>query len=164
MIHVADARLVRLIALGKKTTHRFPANYKPGTQDVTNPKIRPGIVHRVYMKAPFGKDGDPDAKPLLLVDVKSVTLDVLCDTTDEDVREEGFASLETFIKYWNNKWARKSLRYHIHMYHPIWVVRFKLKEILPAGQKIIDILERKNQKHGNTSRSLKKTKSPSLST
>lgn len=143
MIHVADPRLVRLIALGKKTTHRFPANYKPGTQDITNPKIRPGIVHKVYLKAPFGRDGDPDAKPLLLVDVESVDLDVLCDTTEEDAIEEGFASMEAFIGYWNKKWAKKSIRYHIHMYHPIWVVRFKYKETLPEGKKIIDALEKR---------------------
>lgn len=145
MIHVADPRLVRLIALGKKTTHRFPAKYKPGTQDVTNPKIRPGIVHRVYLKAPFGRDGDPDAKPLLLVDVESVDLDVLCDTTEEDAMEEGFASLDSFIQYWNKKWAKKSIKYSMHMYHPIWVVRFKHKETLPDGQKIIDAIEKRRK-------------------
>lgn len=146
MLHVADPRLVRLIALGKKTTHRFPANYKPGTNAVTHSKIRPGIVHKVYIRAPFGKDGDPDAEPLLLVTVRSVDLDVLCDTTVEDARAEGFASLEAFVAYWDNKWAQKSISYHTHMYHPVWVVQFELKEILPAGQKIIDQLEKKSKR------------------
>lgn len=146
MIHVSDPRLVRLIALGKKTTHRFPARYKLGTNTVTRSKIRPGIVHKVYMRAPFGRDGDPSVEPVLLVMVKSVDLDVLCDTTEEDVRTEGFASLEAFVAYWDNKWALKSLTYHAHMYQPIWVVKFKLKEILPTGKKIIDQLEKKSKR------------------
>ena len=145
MLHVADPRLVRLIALGKKTTHRFPGHYKPGTNTVTNPKIGPGIVHKVYMKAPFGSDGDPDAEPVLLVTVESVDLDVLCDTTTEDARAEGFASLEAFVEYWNKKWAPKAIAYRAHMYHPVWVVQFTLKEILPAGKKIIDKLEKSKQ-------------------
>ena len=146
MLHVADPRLVRLIALGKKTTHRFPAKYKAGANTVTNPKIKPGIVHRVYLKAPFGRDGDPEAKPLLLVTVQSVDLDVLCDTTEDDARAEGFASLATFVAYWDKKWAQKSVSYHSHMYNPVWVVQFELKEILPAGQKIIDQIEKKSKR------------------
>jgi len=146
VIHVADLRLVRLIALGKKTTHRFPAKYKAGTNTVTNPKIRPGIIHKVYARAPFGRDGDPNAEPLLLVMVRSVDLDVLCDTTLEDAKSEGFASLETFVAYWDKKWASKSVSYHAHMYHPVWVVQFELKEILPAGKKIIDQLEKKSKR------------------
>jgi hypothetical protein len=71
---------------------------------------------------------------------------VLCDTTLEDAKSEGFASLETFVAYWDKKWASKSVSYHAHMYHPVWVVQFELKEILPAGKKIIDQLEKKSKR------------------
>jgi hypothetical protein len=145
MIHVTDPRLVRLIALGKKTTHRFPAHYKSGTNRVTNPKIRPGIVHRVYLEPPFGRDGNPDAQPMILIDVESVTLDVLCDTTDEDARTEGFASLEAFVRYWDEKWEKKALRYASSLYNPVWVVKFKLREVLPAGKKIIAKIEKQRK-------------------
>lgn len=145
MIHVSDPRLVRLIALGKKTTHRFPAHYKPGTNKVTNPKIRPGIVHRVYTEVPFGRDGNPDAQPLLLIDVESVELDILCDTTEADARTEGFASLEAFVLYWDQKWEKKALKFASSMYNPVWVVKFKLREVLPAGKKIIAKIEKQKK-------------------
>jgi hypothetical protein len=145
MIHVPDPRLVRLIALGKKTTHRFPAHYKPRSNQVTNPKIRSGFVHRVYLEPPFGRDGNPDAQPVLLIDVESVTLDVLCDTTEEDARSEGFATLEAFVRYWDQKWEKKALRYSSSLYNPVWVVKFKLKEVLPAGKKIIAKIEKQKK-------------------
>jgi hypothetical protein len=145
MIHVPDPRLVRLIALGKKTAHRFPARYKPGNNAVTNPKIRAGFVHRVYLEPPFGRDGNPEAQPVLLIDVQSVTLDVLCDTTEEDARLEGFASLEAFVRYWDQKWEKKALRYSSSLYNPVWVVKFSLKEILPAGKKIIDKIDKQKK-------------------
>lgn len=145
MIHVPDPRLIRLIALGKKTTHRFPARYKPVTNQVTHPKITTGVVHRVYLEPPFGRDGNPNAKPTMLIDVQSVDLDILCDISEADAHAEGFASLESFIKYWDKKWIKKALRYSSSMYNPIWVVKFKLREILPEGKKIIAKLEKQNK-------------------
>jgi hypothetical protein len=142
MIHVPDPRLIRLIALGKKTTHRFPARYRPHTNQVTHPKIRAGVVHRVYLEPPFGRDGNPSAKPMLLINVESVTLDVLCDTTEDDARSEGFASLEAFVRYWDQKWEKKALKYSASLYNPVWVVGFRLKEILPAGRKVIAKIEK----------------------
>jgi hypothetical protein len=143
VIHVADERLVRLIALGKKTTHRFPANYKARTLEVTHPKISEGNIHKVYTRAPFGKDGDPDAEPLLEVMVDSVELEPLGDMTNEDARNEGFASLETFITYWNKVWFNKALKYQNNMYHPVWIIAFEHRKTLPAGDRLIKRIESK---------------------
>ena len=145
MIHVADERLVRLIALGKKTAHRFPANRKINTGKVTHPKIVAGKVHLVYTEAPFGRDGNPDAKPLVEVMIESVDLDVLGDMTDDQARLEGFASVEAFKVYWDRVWYHKAIRFDQHRYHPVWVVSFRLQKILPDGKRRITKLERAMQ-------------------
>lgn len=141
MIHVADERLVRLIAIGKKTAHRFPANRKITTGKVTHPKIVPGKVHLVYTEAPFGRDGNPDAKPLLEVMIEDVQLDVLGDMTDDESRLEGFSSVEAFKVYWDRVWYHKAIRFDQHRYHPVWVVSFRLQKILLSGKKLITRLE-----------------------
>jgi hypothetical protein len=141
MIHVADERLVRLIVLGKKTTHRFPANRKVNTGQVTHPKIVAGKVHRVYTEAPFGRDGNPDAKPLVEVMVDSVESDTLGSITDEEARLEGFASVEAYATYWDRAYYHKALLFHRHQYHPVWIVSFTYRKTLPAGKELITRLE-----------------------
>ena len=142
MIHVADERLIRLIALGKKTTHRFPANRKVDTGQVTHPKIVAGKVHMIYTEAPFGRDGNPDAEPLLEVMIDSVEPDILGEITDEEAKLEGFASVDAFATYWDRAYYHKSLLFHRHRYHPVWVVSFTYRKTLPAGKKLIAKLER----------------------
>ena len=141
MIHVPDERLVRLVAIGKKTAHRFPAQRKV-TGEVTHPKIVAGKVHKVYAEAPFGRDGNPDAEPLVTVMVEAVELDVLGDITDAEARREGFASVSAFRVFWDRIWYHKSLHFDTHRYHPVWVVNFSLREVLPAGQKLVRRIER----------------------
>lgn len=143
MIHVADPRLVRLIALKKKTTHRFPARYKKDSDEVTHPKITAGKLHRVYTRAPFGRDGDPNAQPLVEVLVSSVELEPLGDMNDTEAVREGFASLDVFIAYWNRVWFNRALKFENNQYHPVWVISFELKKILPAGEKLINRIESK---------------------
>jgi len=142
MIHVPDERLVRLIAIGKKTAHRFPAQRKAATGKVTHPKIVAGKVHKVYAEAPFGRDGNPDAKPLVVVMVDDVVLDVLGDITDAEARREGFASVAAFKVFWDRAWYHKALHFDTHRYHPVWVVSFSLREVLPAGKKLVRRIER----------------------
>ena len=142
MIHVADERLIRLIALGKKTTHRFPANRKVNTGRVTHPKIVAGKVHRVYTEAPFGRDGNPDAEPLVEVMINSVEPDTLGAITEEEARLEGFASVEAFATYWDRAYYHKALLFHRHQFHPVWIVSFTYKRTLPAGEKLIAKLGR----------------------
>jgi hypothetical protein len=142
VIHIADERLVRLVALGKKTTHRFPANYRQFSGKVTHPKISAGNVHKVYTVAPFGVFGDPGAPALLEVMVTSVELDILGDITDDEARQEGFSSLDAYIVWWDRTWFRKGLKFDNHLHNPIWVVSFKLKGTLPAGDRLIERLEK----------------------
>jgi hypothetical protein len=142
VIHVADERLIRLIALGKKTTHRFPANRKVNTGRVTHPKIVAGKVHRVYTEAPFGRDGNPDAEPLVEVMINSVEPDTLGAITEEEARLEGFASVEAFATYWDRAYYHKALLFHRHQFHPVWIVSFTYKRTLPAGEKLIAKLGR----------------------
>jgi len=142
VLHVADKRLVRLIALGKKITHRFPAQFKLGSDEVTHPKIAEGKVHKVYNVAPFGSDGDPEAQPLLTIMIERVELSPLGDITEEEARLEGFASLETFIGYWNRVWFNRALKFENNRYHPVWVISFQLLEILPDGETLLEELER----------------------
>lgn len=142
MIHVADERLVRLIALGKKTTHRFPANRKVDTGQVTHPKIVAGKVHRVYTEAPFGRDGNPDAEPLVEVMIDSVEPDTLGSITDEEAKLEGFASVEAFATYWDRAYYHKALLFYRNRFHPVWIVSFTYRKTLPAGEKLIKRLER----------------------
>jgi hypothetical protein len=141
VIHVPDERLVRLIAIGKKTAHRFPAQRKAVTGEVTHPKIVAGKVHKVYTEAPFGRDGNPDAQPLLEVMINEVELDVLGDMTEEDARREGFSSVAAFKVFWDRIWYHKALRFDTHLYHPVWIVSFHLEEVLPAGKKVIRRVE-----------------------
>ena len=145
MIHIADERLVRLVALGKKTTHRFPANYREYTGQVTHPKISPGKSHKVYTEAPFGVFGNSKAEPLLEVLVTSVELDILGDITDAEVRQEGFASRDAYVVWWDRTWFRKGLKFENHLHHPVWVVSFKLERTLPAGDRLIQRLEKRSR-------------------
>ena len=142
MLHVVDPRLVRLIALGKKTSHRFPANRKIDTGKVTHSKIVVGKVHRVYTVAPFGRDGDPDSKPLVEVMIEDVYVDILGDITPEQARAEGFASIDAFRSYWDRAYYHKALSFEKNRYHPVWVVIFKLHKILKDGERLIKKLER----------------------
>ena len=144
MIHVADERLVRLIVIGKKTVHRFPANRKIATGKVTHPKIVAGKVHLVYTEAPFGRDGNPDAKPLVEVMIEAVELDVLGDMTDDQAQLEGFASVDAFKVYWDRVWYHKAIRFDRHRYHPVWVVLFRLHKVLSDGRKLIAKLEKRS--------------------
>jgi hypothetical protein len=134
--------MVRLIALGKKITHRFPARYK-NTYDggVTHPKISEGKIHKVYTKAPFGSKGLKKSKPLLEVYVNDIELITLGDMIDEDARNEGFASLNAFVKYWDRVWFTKGLKFDNHHFQPVWVIYFELDEILPAGKKLIEKID-----------------------
>jgi hypothetical protein len=145
VIHIADERLVRLVALGKKTTHRFPANYREGSGQVSHPKISPGNVHRVYTVAPFGVFGDPDADPLLEVLVTSVELDILGDITNEEVRQEGFLTRAAYEVWWDRTWFRKGLKFENHLHNPVWVVAFKFERTLPAGDRLIKRLENRTR-------------------
>jgi hypothetical protein len=145
MIVVSDERLVRLIAIGKKTRHTFPANYRDDGQ-VCQPKISSGKVHKVYTKAPFGKYGDPNAKPMVAVYIEDVYLDVLMDLADEDAWPEGFADINAFIRYWNALYhpehgRKKALTYANAPHTPVWVVKFRLDQVLPAGKLLVDRLE-----------------------
>jgi hypothetical protein len=134
--------MVRLIALGKKITHRFPARYKNNYDGgVTHPKISEGKIHKVYTKAPFGSKGLKKSKPLLEVYVNDIELITLGDMIDEDARNEGFASLNAFVKYWDRVWFTKGLKFDNHHFHPVWVIYFELDEILPAGKKLIEKIE-----------------------
>lgn len=142
MIHVADERLVRLIAIGKKTKHRFPANRKVDTGKVTHPKIVAGKIHKVYTEAPFGRDGNPKSKPLLDIMIEGVELDVLGDMSEEDAVAEGFASVEAFATHWDRIYYHKTLYFDRNRYHPVWIVTFRLDKILPEGKKLIEKLER----------------------
>jgi hypothetical protein len=149
VLHVADERLVRLIAIGKKRRHTFPASYRVDTREVTHPKITEGKVHKVYTRAPFGSRGDPDAQPLLEVMVTEVRLDVLADLTDEDARGEGFASLDAFAVWWNRVYYNKSKTFRSDPHCPVWVIEFDLQSVLPAGQQVIDRLEAANKPQTN---------------
>lgn len=144
MLHVADDRLIRLIILGKKTAHRFPANYREDGQ-ITHPKITPRKKHKVYRNAPFGVDGDPNVKPLAEVMITKVHSDTLGDVTEEEVLEEGFASLDAFKIWWNRRWYHDGLNYRNHKIHPIWVIKFKFLRILPAGKELMKRLEERNK-------------------
>jgi len=146
VIHVADPKMVRLIALGKKTTHRFPASYKRNSYLVTHPKISEDTIHKVYTEAPFGKDGNPKAKPMLSVYIEELELMPLGDMLEEDAEDEGFASFNAFVKYWDKVWFTKGLKFDNHPHHPVWVVHFDLEKILPAGKKLIADLEKKLKK------------------
>lgn len=141
MIHVADERLVRLIAIGKKTTHRFPANRKIETGKLTWPKMAVGKTHKVYTQAPFGNGGNPNAKPLLEVIIEDFQPDVLGAITDEEARREGFASVDAYATYWDRIYCHKPLYFEKNRFHPVWVVTFKFKKTLPAGKKMIKKLE-----------------------
>lgn len=142
MIHIADERLVRLVALGKKTAHRFPANYRQFSGQVAHPKISPGKVHKVYTEAPFGRFGNPNASPLLEVLVTSVELDILGDITEAEVRQEGFSSRDAYIVWWDRTWFRKGLKFENHLHNPIWVVSFEFKRTLEAGDRLLKRLEK----------------------
>ena len=146
MIHIADERLVVLVMLGKKTTHRFPAQYKPISGEITSPKIAVGKKHFIYTEAPFGSYGDPRKEPLARVIITSVFSQPLCDITEEDVREEGFASVAAFTTYWNRVWFNRALKAQNHPYHPTWVIRFKLDEVLPKGNKLLLDFKKKREK------------------
>lgn len=143
MIHVADPKMVRLIALGKKVTHRFPANYRKDSPDVTHPKIVEGSIHKVYTEAPFGKDGNPKAQPMLSVYIEDIELMPLGDMIEEDARNEGFATLNAFVSYWDKVWFTKGLKFDNHLHHPVWVVYLDLEEIFPAGKKLIAQIEKR---------------------
>lgn len=143
MIKVHDERLVRLIALGKKTVHRFPSRFRHGTSELTHPKISPGVIHKVYTQAPFGRDGNPDARPLLEVMILSVEAEPLGDINHEEANLEGFATTDAFIRAWNAVYTQKAIRFAANMYHPVWRVEFELEKILPDGQKMIDKIEKK---------------------
>lgn len=146
MIHVSDERLVRLIAIGKKTTHRFPANRKVNTGQITHPKISAGKVHKVYTQAPFGDGGNPDASPLLEVMIDSVDPEVLGSLTLEDARSDGYASIEAFVAAWDNTYRHKPIYFHLNQFRPIWIVSFTFRNLLPAGEKLIKKLERQAKK------------------
>ena len=145
MIHVADERLVRLIAIGKKTTHRFPANRKVETGEVSHPKIVAGKAHKVYTEAPFGRDGNPDSKPLLEVMIDDVYADILGDITAEQAVIEGFASVDAFKTYWDRAYYHKALLFERNRFHPVWVVVFSLRQILRDGELLIKRLERNSR-------------------
>ena len=140
MIHVADERFIRLIALGKKRTHRFPANRKMNGE-LTNPKMALGRIHKVYTQAPFGKDGNPKAKPLLEVRIDDFFPDVLSSITEEEARIEGFASVKAFGDFWDSTYDHKGIKFNRDRFKPIWVVSFTLVKVLPAGKKLIKKLE-----------------------
>lgn len=140
MIHVADERFIRLIAVGKKKTHRFPANRKMNGQ-LTNPKMALGRIHKVYTQAPFGKDGNPKAKPMLEVRIDNFEPSVLSDITEEEARIEGFASVQMFANFWDRVYAHKGIQFDRDRFKPIWVVSFTLAKVLPAGKKLIKKLE-----------------------
>jgi hypothetical protein len=140
MLHVSDDRLIRLIILGKKTAHRFPATYRR-TGEITIPKIAPGRVHKVYKRAPFGSDGNPKERPLAEVMIEEVTSDVLGDVTLEEARLEGFCSIEAFQIWWNRRWYHKGLNTKNHKIYPVWVIRFSLVKVLPAGKRLMRRLD-----------------------
>ena len=143
MLHVADERLIRLIVIGKKRRHTFPANYRIDTRRVCQPKISVGATHKVFTRAPFGRNGDPDAEPLLEVIPTNIRLDVLGDLDDGDAIGEGFASIDAFAKWWNRNYYDKSKTFRSDPHCPVWVIEFDLEKVLPAGQQMIDRLERK---------------------
>ena len=138
MIHISDPRLVRLVLIGKKTRHTFPAQYRKGSGELTQPKIIAGREHYVYDHAPFGSYGSPDTEPLGVVYIESVNPDVLSDLTDADVKLEGFASLSVFRTYWNDVWSKKGLDFDKNRLHPVWTIHFKLKTVLPAGVALLE--------------------------
>lgn len=145
MIHVADERLVRLIAIGKKTAHRFPANRKIETGELTWPKMAVGKVHKVYTTAPFGNGGDPNAPPLLEVIIEDFEPDVLGAITEEEARREGFASVDAFIIYWDRIYGHRPIYFEKSRFHPVWIVTFKFKKLLPAGRRMMKRLEQEIQ-------------------
>jgi hypothetical protein len=147
VIHIHDKRLVPLLAKGLKTTHRFPASYRMD-RTIAHPKITPGTVHKVYVHAPFGSGGKQDAQPMAEVYIKDVRAGALGDTNDEDVRTDGFASLEAFVRWWDRIFYKKALRFDAHLHHPIWIVTFELKRMLPAGEQLVRKLEKKRGKDG----------------
>lgn len=138
--------MVRLIALGKKTTHRFPANYRQDSDGVTHPKVSEGKVHKIYTKAPFGSKGVPSTKPLLEVYINDIELITLGDMIEEDARLEGFASLNAFVKYWDRVWFIKGLKFDNNPFQPVWVIYFTFDELLPAGKKLIEKIEQEIKK------------------
>jgi hypothetical protein len=142
MIHVKDERLVRLIILGKKTTHRFPASYRPNG-DITNPKIVVGKKHKVYTRAPFGRDGDRSSEPLLEVIITDVHSDNLGDTNNDEAITEGFRSIEAFRIWWDKTWGYRNILFEKNLIYPVWVISFKFSKILPAGEKLMKRLEKK---------------------
>jgi len=143
MIRVSDVRLIRLIALGKKTQHRFPANRKIDTGQLTIPKMAPGKIHKVYQRAPFGYGGNPDSPPLLEIFIESVEPDVLGSLTEADARAEGYATKEAFIAAWDYMYRDKPIHFHLNQFRPIWVASFTLHKRLPAGDRLIKKLEQK---------------------
>jgi hypothetical protein len=156
VLHVADERLVRLIAIGKKGRHTFPANYRVDTREVCHPKITVGTVHKVYTRAPFGSKGDPEADPLLEVIPTNIRLDVLGDLDDGDARGEGFASIDAFAKWWNKVYYDKAKTFRSDPHCPVWVIEFDLKSVLPAGQRVIDRLERQSSRKKTRNRRKKR--------
>lgn len=154
MLHVPDERLIRLIALGKKRRHTFPANYRIDTRKVCHPKVSIGVMHKVYIRAPFGNHGDPDAEPLLAVLVTDIRLDVLADLDEEDARGEGFASLDAYAKWWNAVYANKAKTFRADPHSPVWIISFELRDVLPAGKTMIERLERRSR--SNKKKSLRR--------
>jgi hypothetical protein len=152
VIHIPDPRLARLVLIGKKTRHTFPAQYRKGTGELTSPKISVGKEHLVYSIAPFGNSGDPDAEPLGKVLIDAVAPEVIADITDADVRSEGFANLSAFKIYWNSVWRKKTLDFDKNRHHPVWVIRFRLLSVLPAGVALLERFDGKPKRRAKRKR------------
>jgi hypothetical protein len=139
VIHVADERLIRLIALGKKTDAPIPCESQGEYRASHAPqdRRRQGASSLYRSEKPFGRDGNPDAEPLVEVMINSVEPDTLGAITEEEARLEGFASVEAFATYWDRAYYHKALLFHRHQFHPVWIVSFTYKRTLPAGEKLI---------------------------
>jgi hypothetical protein len=78
--------------------------------------------------------------------IENVYLDVLMDLANEDARPEGFADINAFIRYWNALYhpqhgRKKAVTYANAPHTPVWVAKFHLEEVLPAGKRLVDRLE-----------------------
>jgi hypothetical protein len=69
------------------------------------------------------------------------------DLDDDDAREDGFADINAFVRYWNalyhsTRGRKKALSYANNPHTPVWVAKFRLHRVLHAGQKLVDRLGR----------------------
>jgi hypothetical protein len=141
VIHIRDRRLLPLIVSGAKKQHQFPASYRHDGS-ISHPKMTPGQIHKIYIKAPFGSGGDPSAKPLAEVEIVDLVASVLGDMTEEDANFEGFRTLTAYVRWFDRIYYKKGIRFGKDLLHPVWIVYFDFVRLLPAGEALLATMQK----------------------